>query len=198
MAKEAKTYKHTFDLEGDWGGRLLHTQGIKDCIPIILHDLKINNIQAIFFVSGEIARECTQEVRVIQKEGHVIGSHGMFHVDYKNYWRAETDRLEAEHLLKDLFDLRHEIPYRAPKFSHQVLEEPYSLPTDHCSLLKAMWLKPRLSSRTVFYTHPFDILKKPTTSAPTLFCKLWYSQPKRAYRKFKELLSRFHGERELR
>lgn len=65
---------------------------------------------------------------------------------------------------------------------------PYSSPKNHTSLLRHMWYGQPM--RKIFYLHPFDIVK-PKTKPPNLFCKLWYSQPERAYSTFKRLVERY-------
>ena len=65
---------------------------------------------------------------------------------------------------------------------------PYSSPKNHTSLLKHMWL--RQPMHDIFYFHPFDIIR-PKTKPPNLFCKLWYSQPERAYETLKNLVAKY-------
>ena len=65
---------------------------------------------------------------------------------------------------------------------------PYSSPKNHTSLLKHIWLHQPMHD--IFYCHPFDIVR-PKTKPPNLFCKLWYSQPERAYETLKNIVAKY-------
>lgn len=52
--------------------------------PLLLDELKKNNVRACFFVLGEKAEKYPELVIRIHQDGHIIGSHGYYH---RHAWR---------------------------------------------------------------------------------------------------------------
>lgn len=183
------TYKWTVDVEFDWGGRTNGKVGLEQGLPKILEAFGRKKIKALFFISTETLESLPFLVQGIMAQGHEIGSHGHFHVNFREVWRKENDKRISEAFLASHKSLsQRSIRYRAPKFNYPISGEFYSNRNSHVSLLKHMWLKEKIKGDTIMYLHPFDIVetKEP---APNLFCKLWYSRPKRAYETFINLLN---------
>lgn len=179
----------TIDVESDFGGRSESAEKSKIGIHKILEAFKIHHIKGLFFISTEILPQIKNEVRQIKEEGHEIGSHGHFHIGFPERWRAEQDRKISETFLLGITGYNH-FYYRAPKFSHLRDNCVYSKPTNHIGLLRYMWFGGKITDETIFYLHPFDIIGG--DDAPNLFCKLWYSRPKKAYETFVNLLKHYH------
>ena len=179
-----KTYRWTVDFEVDWGGRSNLVTGLQYGIPKILEVFKQYNIKAIFFISTELIREHRKLITSIQDLGHKLGSHGHFHIVYNNSRRASMDYEISQTLLSSLTGTIYN-NYRAPKFSYQHGGGTYETPKNHISLLKYLWFGGKITNETIFYLHPFDIIGG--VQAPNLFCKLWYSRPRKALRLFKSL-----------
>lgn len=137
-------------------------------------------------MSTELLRDHFQTIRAIKEKGHVIGSHGHFHVVYKNAHRAAQDREISEKLL-ETHGLAKKPFYRAPKFSWKVSGQPYSDRAGHVSLLRSMWGVDSYKPSDILYLHPFDIVKS-SMKAPNLFCKIWYSNPEKAWLKLTEIV----------
>lgn len=170
----------TIDVEYDWGGRTNGTIGIEQGIPLILKEFSRRKITGTFFISTELLRDFRRTIRDIKERGHIIGSHGHFHIKYREAWRAEEDRLLSNSLL--LPYTSGNTPYRAPKFFHHT-DDKFSTPRNHTGLLKHVWLGDKI--RDIIYLHPFDIVEH--GKAPTLFTHFWYSRPQSALRLFKKL-----------
>ena len=176
-----------------WLGVLFMTVGF---LIAVIRRSKEYNIKGIFFVSTEILFTGFQKIRAdyirllqdIALRGHTIGSHGHFHYDYRKVpRRVVTNEISnAYAILRDIIGVEATL-WRSPKFSIPVENHIYSFPKNHTSLLRHMWYGQPM--RKIFYLHPFDIVK-PKTKPPNLFCKLWYSQPERAYETFKNLVSK--------
>ncbi len=185
-------YRWTVDIEYDWGGRTNGIQGIERGLPKIVEAFREHSIKALFFISTEIAETDYSFIKNLRNLGHEIGSHGHFHTKFKEEFRRQADKDLSVSLLANYESLPKEsIRYRAPKFYHEVRGEIYSYKKSHVSLLKNMWLKEKIKEETIIYLHPFDIIETPE-KAPNLFCKLWYSQPKKAYETFIDLLNHYH------
>lgn len=160
--------KITVDIDsGDFGGRTKAQQGLDEGLPKILELFAEHNIKAIFFIHPQVFR--AQITKQIVERGHRIGLHPT-----KIYQ-------EPPYIME--FIRGHKF-YKFPDWQHYL---PYSSPKNHTSLLKHMWLKKPLQD--IFYLHPFDIVK-PKTKPPNLFCKLWYSQPERAYETLKNIIAK--------
>jgi len=186
-----KLFKWTFDVEYSFGGRTNGTDGIDKGMPLIYKALKQHNVKGLFFISTEILAERPGIVQDILNEGHDIGCHGHFHVCFKEPWRQHQNMLISKTLLED-YTIQSHFYYRAPKFSYIFNGQPYSDPQNHVSILKYMWFWKKVTKDTVFYLHPFDLVEG--KDAPNLFCKLWYSNPRRAYETFLDLLNRYPGD----
>ena len=172
-----KLYKLTIDCEGDWGGRTNGTDGLDKGLPIIFKLLRERNIKGLFFVSTEVLDSRLSIVQDILNEGHEVGNHGHFHLCYKDKWRAKQDMNIAANILRNWSDKEYH-EYRAPKFSYEVHGQRYSYRYGHMGLLKSMWFNQKPKGDEIFYLHPFDIVAG--TNPPNLFCRLWYSKPRRA------------------
>ena len=179
----------TFDIESDFGGRSQNTLGLKYGLPKILKLLKEYKKKGLFFISTELLSGNREILSKILDEGHDVGSHGHFHIVWKDFWRAEEDRKISNEYLKN-FDARlyhREFEYRAPKFSHRTSSE-YSDPKGHIGLLKQTWFGGELPKDFIFYMHPFDIVSD--KDAPDLFCRVWYSNPGLAYKTLLSILAK--------
>ena len=168
------------DCELDWGGRTKGNLGIRYGLPLILDEFNKNNIKALFFISTELLNDYKKDIKRIQDYGHTLGSHGHFHIVYKDKWRAHADMQISKLLLSGITG-KPDCYYRAPKFNYQLDNEPYSR-RDGMSLLKMMWTGQRSEN---IYLHPFDLVT--AKNPPNTFCRLWYSRPKKACKLFKEL-----------
>ena len=177
-----KRFIWTCDLELDWGGRTSGIEGITKGLPIILDIFRSYRIKALFFISSELAMDNRGSINRIIEHGHEIGSHGHFHIKYKDAWRAEQDR-EISNRLLSIFTDKH-LEYRAPWFSHET-ESIYSKRDGHVSILKQAWFGGQLLDDPIFYIHPFDIVggKNP----PSLFTRILYSRPQNVLDTFKRL-----------
>lgn len=180
----------TVDTEFDWGGRTQSTLGLKYGIPIILELFKKYKVKGLFFISTELLRDHRNVIQSIKDEGHELGSHGHFHVVYKDRFRAHQDMEISKALITGMTGNQYP-RYRAPKFSFDNGDE-YANPRNHTSLLKYTWGLQILPENGIFYMHPFDIIDA-HQDAPNLFCKLWYSRPKDARNNLENLLSQETG-----
>jgi len=167
-----ETYRHTVDVEYDWGGRTSGTQGITEGLPIILEVFRANKIKALFFISSELAMTNRGSINRIVEHGHEIGSHGHFHIKYADKWRADQDKEISERLLSIFTDKKME--YRAPWFSNKS-ESVYSDRKNHVSILKKVWFNQRIPDDPIFYIHPFDIVHWKKAPHPAL--AMLYGRP---------------------
>lgn len=183
-------YRWTVDVEYDWGGRTNGIIGLLEGLPRIRKAFRDAKIKALFFVSTETLEDLPFIVEEIRRDGHEIGSHGHFHVKFKDAWRADRDRKLSTIILSQKLRVESKIiSYRANKFSHRT-DCVYSQPKNHVSLLKHMWLREKIQGDTIIYLHPFDIVET-GQRAPNLFCKFWYSRPKQAYKLFQEMVNTY-------
>lgn len=176
----------TIDLEFDFGGRTNNTVGIDKGVPLILKTLKEYSINAIFFISTEIMDYRYGVVQDILNAGHEIGCHGHFHTCFKDSWRAYQNLIISQTVLSPIANQTHYY-WRAPKFSYVFYGQEYSNPENHYGLLKGMWMNKKYNKGNILYLHPFDIVET-DRKAPNLFCKLWYSRPKKAYESLRRTL----------
>jgi len=154
----------TVDVEPDWGWRTNGNEGMCEGVPMILDVFKEYGVKGIFFLFPHYYDGVRE---TIENHGHKIGYHP------KDNFTSGLDNK----------------PVRFHKFAVILPQHlPYSSPQNHTSLLRHMWYGQPI--RDIFYMHPFDIVK-PKTKAPSLFCKLWYSQPERAYETFKRLVAKY-------
>ena len=189
-------FRWTCDVEGNFGGRVNEYTGITEGIPRILQAFRQERVKALFFISTEVMEPFPKIVQEIKESGHRIGSHGHYHVIYKEVWRSEADRRISERLLAPYKSVPQEtIQYRAPKFNFKVSGHLYSDRKGHVGLLKHMWLKTKIPADPIFYLHPFDIVGG--GNHPNLFCKLWYSKPEKALFLLKNLLQKYPGSQRL-
>jgi len=179
--------KVTVDFESDWGGRTKDIVGISEGIPIILDLLDKYKLKSIFFISTEIIGRTIKYVEEIKKRQHYIGSHGHYHVCWREAWRAEEDKKMSTEILREIKDQTQRlIFYRAAKFSYVPEFEPFANPTNHFGLLKSQWTKLHYRRGQILYLHPFDLVGG--QKAPNLFCKYWYSKPKSAIKRLDMIL----------
>lgn len=183
----------TVDVEGDWGGRTNGTLGITEGLPRILEIFRANKIQALFFISTEIALDNRGRIQDIIDRGHEIGSHGHFHIRYKDAFRAEADRQISERLLS-IFTSK-KLPYRAPRFYYQSEDSFYSYRNNHVSILKQTWFGGRIPTHPIFYIHPFDIVRG--KNPPNWLCRFLYGNPERVYELFTRIAEQHPGRRRL-
>ena len=179
---DESSYQWTVDVETDWGGRTKGTTGIDEGMPFILDCFLKYKISGLFFISTELLNFHTDVTEQIKFFGHEIGSHGHYHVHFKEKFRAEMDK---DLSLEILGNPKH---YRSPKF--KLLDSgKYSNPSGHVGLLKHLWLKTRIPENPIFYLHPFDLVggKNP----PNLFCRYWYSNPNDSRKLFLNLLEKY-------
>lgn len=186
-----KKFKWTFDCEGSWGGRTNDMDGLDKGMPLIYKALRKNDVKGLFFISTEILEERPGLVQDILNEGHEIACHGHFHFCFKEPWRQNQNMKISKTILENYSDQPH-FDFRAPKFSYTFNGQPYSDPANHVSVLKHMWTGQKITKDSVFYLHPFDIVGG--KNAPNMFCKLWYSKPRKAYETFLNLLKRYPGD----
>ena len=186
-------FQWTCDCESDWGGRTTGTQGILEGLPRILEVFRANRIKALFFISTEIALDNRGRIQDILDKGHEIGSHGHFHIRYKDSFRVEADRQISERLLS-IFRTGTFL-YRAPRFYHQSEDSLYSYRNNHVSLLKQAWFGGRIPTYPIFYIHPFDIVRG--TNPPNLFARILYKNPERVYELFTKLTKEYPGRKRL-
>lgn len=181
--------KWTVDVELDFGGRTQGSLGIKYGIPYILKAFKEHHIKGLFFISTELLHDFKSDIKQILEAGHEIGSHGHFHVVYKEPWRQHMDMEISKTLLLGLTGRNH-FEYRAPKFCYSLPGNIYSKRSGHIGLLKHMWFGHDIPDNPIFYLHPFDIVD--SDNPPNLFCRMWYGHPRRARETFVNLLKRYH------
>ena len=186
-------YTWTVDVENDFGGRTNGIKGIAEGLPRILEIFRANNVKALFFISSELAISNSGRIQDILDKGHEIGSHGHFHIRYKDHWRAQEDREISERLLS-LFSQK-KLKYRAPRFYYQSEDSIYSYRNNHVSLLKYTWFGGGVPQNPIFYIHPFDIVRG--KRAPNLFSQILYSKPELVYETFTKLVDEFPGRRRL-
>ena len=178
MDKEGN-YTHVVHVEGDWGGRTDGISGITNGIPRILEVFRAYKIKALFLVSTELAFENKHYINAIIEKGHELGSHGHFHIKYKDKWRAQKDKEISDRLLT-IFPGKHP-SYCAPWFSYET-DSIYSKRANHVSILKQTWFGGTLPENPIFYIHPFDIVGG--DNAPNLFTRILYGRPDAVYNTF--------------
>ncbi len=189
-----KKYSWTVDVEGDWGGRVNTYDGIDKGLPLIYKTFKRNNVKGLFFISTELLKDRPGVVSEIIREGHEIACHGHFHFCFDEPWRQDMNMQISRTILENYTE-QTRLEYRAPKFSYTYHGHEYSDPKNHVSVLKHLWLGQRITQKSTFYLHPFDIVGG--KNAPTLFSKWWYSKPRKAYETFNRLVHRYHGDLRL-
>lgn len=173
----------TVDVENDWGGRTQGTKGIDDGLPRILETFDRFGIQGIFFISTELLELYPSLPAYLRLLRHTVGSHGHFHVRYKERWRAEEDKELSLNLL-------NATEYRAPWFNYET-DSVYSRRENHVSILKKSWFGDRINDNSIFYIHPFDIVGG--DRAPSLFTRILYSRPNHVWDTFNMLCRLYPG-----
>jgi len=190
-------YNWTIDVEGDWGGRTNAYLGIKEGIPKILSTFDTFNIKALFFISTEVLNECRHDIYSIRDRGHVIGSHGHFHMRYEERWRWQKDKEISELLLTPFKSKTQEtFRYRAPWFNQEEDGDPYSKRERHVSVLQQSWFGGSIPQFPIFYLHPFDVVEG--LNPPSLYTRILYAHPKMVWHTFNRLAGLFPGEARLR
>jgi peptidoglycan/xylan/chitin deacetylase (PgdA/CDA1 family) len=112
----------TIDVESDWGGRASPTDsGLAGCrysIPRILDLFDRVGARCTFFVSGEVARAISSELRDIASRGHEIASHGRRHVRYDRLSISglEEELQSSKDTLEDVTG-RRIVGFRSPYFA---------------------------------------------------------------------------------
>lgn len=189
-----KMYTWTIDTELNFGGRTEGTSGIDFGLPIIFKLFKERNIKGLFFVSTEVMEKRLSVTQDILNEGHEVGNHGHFHIPFKEPWRQIQSKEIADNILREYTGKDfHE--FRAPKFSYQIHGHRYSDPKGHVGLLKHTWFGGKINEDSIFYLHPFDIVRG--DKAPNLFCKIWYSKPEMALNVLRNLTRLYPGNNRL-
>lgn len=189
-------YSWTVDTELDWGGRAKTAIGIKEGIPRILEVFHTYNIKALFFISTELLSDYRHDVYAIKDRGHEIGSHGHFHVRYKEDWRWQEDKRLSELLLTPFKSPSQKtLRYRAPWFNKEVDGEPYSARSGHVSVLKQSWFGGALPQSPIFYLHPFDVVRG--VNPPSLYTRILYARHEMVFDTFRLLCSRYPGKARL-
>lgn len=183
-----KKFTWTVDCEFDFGGRTNGDIGIRYGLPLILQEFKRYNIKGLFFISTELFRDYKNDIKKIKEDGHTLGSHGHFHIIYKDKYRWLQDKEISESLLSVITGQSYH-QYRAPKFNKILSNHIYSNPINHVGLLKKLWFKTSIPSNPIFYLHPFDLVS--SANSPNLFCRIWYSRHKEASKLFKMLLEKY-------
>lgn len=174
----------TVDVESDWGGRTDTLRGITKGIPFILHEIEKRGLKGIFFLSTQYLHKYADYAMAIKQAGHTIGNHGNKHVvNPEKFWDEVAD---AERRINCYLDCSSKY-VRAPKFSCVIDTDKYSSPKNHVGLLRSVWFGTKPNADSILYLHPFDLVK-PTTKAPNLMCKLWYSRYEEARLRFTEFL----------
>lgn len=186
-------YTWTVDCESDWGGRAYSFDNINQGLPIIFDTFKKYNIRGLFFISTEILKDNRNLVKEILRRGHKIGSHGHFHMQFKDKWRSSQD-LDISKTILSEFVSKESLHYRAPKFNY-VINDIYSNPFRHVSVLRRVWWNQSIPDRPIFYIHPFDLIEP--KFAPNLYCKILYSRWKEVRTEFERLTSLYRGEKRL-
>lgn len=176
----------TVDVEADFGGRTNDTIGLDVGLPLILKTLKEFDVKGLFFINTEIMDSRPGVVQDILNDGHEIGCHGHFHTPFKEPWRAHQNLMISQTILSSFSNQSHWY-WRAPKFSQGFYGQEYSWIDNHVGLLKAMWFSKDYKSNNILYLHPFDIVESDKL-APNLFCKIWYSKPRKAYEVFRQII----------
>ena len=190
-----KLYNWTVDTEASWGGRTDGVEGIDQGLPLIFKLFREHDVKGLFFVSGEVLEKRPGLVRDIVSQGHEVGNHGYFHTCFKEAWRQHMNMRVNKVLLHMNCQEQSRFEVRAPKFSTVFEGHRYSDSRGHVGLLKNMWFGGDLNGDEIFYLHPFDIVggKRP----PNLFCRMWYSQPRKAYETLINLVTRYPGRNRL-
>ena len=177
------TFTWTVDVESDYGGRSQTTQGIVYGLPRILEVFKQYGINGLFFISTELLGNYPVLPTHLRHLGHEVGSHGHFHVKYKERWRSEEDKRISMKMLDTQY-------YRAPWFNYET-DCIYSQKANHVSVLKQSWFGGKIPNDPIFYIHPFDIVRG--DSPPNTFCRVLYSHPDIVWDTFNRICKLYPG-----
>lgn len=114
----------TFDLEHWHSATLLESSVddsvdyIEDSVDIVLNILRKHDVNATFFVVGEVAEDYPDLVRKVQKDGHEIGSHGHTHTPLFELTPEEFEtELECASVAIEEVTGVEPLGFRAPNFS---------------------------------------------------------------------------------
>lgn len=121
---ETPTHAISFDLEHWHSATLLQSSTddpvdrIEDSLDIVLGLLQRYDVQATFFVVGEIAETYPDLVQRIRDDGHEVGSHGHTHTSLFELTRTEFET-ELEQSAAAIKAACGDVPhgFRAPNFS---------------------------------------------------------------------------------
>lgn len=120
----AQTNALTFDLEHWHSATLLESSlddpvdHIEDSVEIVLNILRDHDVNATFFVVGEVAEEYPELVERVRDEGHEIGSHGHTHTPLFELTPAEFEtELERASAAIERAAGVEPVGFRAPNFS---------------------------------------------------------------------------------
>ncbi len=112
----------TFDIETDWGGRLLPIRenclGIEYGLPWLIETLDKFDIKATFFISGEIASLFSDYIVEIRHREHEIASHAYSHrLSFENltYDELKSDIVRSQEALAKITD-EQPFGFRTPQF----------------------------------------------------------------------------------
>lgn len=124
----------TIDLE-DWyqlqfyklfGQTVVVDDSFKNSLDNLLQLLFHRKIKATFFVLGIIAKTNPEVLRKIIEQGHEIGSHGMYHINYRNVsddvWM--DDVVQSKVLIESVVNKKI-VGFRAPFFAAPLNYEKY-------------------------------------------------------------------------
>ena len=81
-----------------------------------LEILKKHDIKATFFVLEEYIRQCPEEIRWLMENGHLVGSHSAYHLNYgtESPERIINDMLKNEQRMRDYVGLEMDKVVRPP------------------------------------------------------------------------------------
>ena len=89
-----------------------------ECLDAYFNVLKINDLQAEFFITSNAAEDYPDRVEYIIKTKHIVGGHGDFHADFNGSISDQTKRLKT---MKKIFLKEFGINiegFRAPYYKH--------------------------------------------------------------------------------
>ena len=92
----------------------------------ILKLLEVSKLKANFFIVGAHAKKRPQLVKDIHNAGHLIGSHGMHHLNVKNLTKEQFKReiIDSKHAIEDITSDKV-YSYRAPEFSLEIANKSF-------------------------------------------------------------------------
>ena len=103
----------TIDMEPDCPPYLNTFRGITEGTMSLLSLLQTEDVQATFFVTGQIAQDYPDIIRSLITRGHEVGSHGFSHSDYTTLDRKSAER-DIDRSLEILRQCGPVCSFRAP------------------------------------------------------------------------------------